>query len=70
MSLFELITKVELLLHFASTVVKHAKDLKDQLKDASDEEVLQEAGGGVQEEDSEEDCQQVQHVDKKRKTDC
>lgn len=38
MSLFDLVTKVELLLHFAGTVVKHAKELKDELKNAHEDD--------------------------------
>lgn len=30
-ALFEILSKVELLIHFASTLVKHSKDLKDAL---------------------------------------
>lgn len=61
MSLIELVTKVELLLHFASSVVKHAKELRDEIKNGSDEEDYEE----IQEESGEEEPQL-----KKRKKDC
>lgn len=37
-SLFELLSKAELLLHFASTIAKHAKELKQAIEDYSDED--------------------------------